>query len=563
MTVQGNMMSSSLPTGIEEVDSRRASNSIQDDHQDQIERNRQQSSSFAADDETNDPDLDTDNETTVEGQQQQRRRQQQQQQPPEKCTIQPFNDDGFSPTRDFHNTAVIQFAHSRIPRFGHTSDVTKFIIGPREDAVDYRKGLTASSIAIVAVVTTWIIVLAICKYCLRRRRVGWLAGHFRPIPPRPIPKSLELFIEESTSQQQQQDEEEAVQVQVQVQVESEVTIAAAETSTKERNTAAAVTAAADVVVVDDVTQLSSSKLMSSKQIDISENGHDVTAAAAGGCGSGSSSTSIDYGDSEQPQSSLMLETVDDMTNTNDDIIASQEENGTQEENVTQEPSFLNLLRQFADERFRRDRTKSNRSVGDELVETKQQPQIYDERYQQQQQRQKSPSISPTPSQKNLLSLIHDLDGAFHMSFSSATGNEKNATTAVPPSHSINEGNNDVVSSHDGSTRSSADASTHSTPQGRVVVDITTDIDAIAATSIVSLRTGQLTTPTHIEVDKETSRMDINSLLDTQQQQEEDQEDEIWLRHYNRIMRMHTCFRVICWWCALAVVVGSVLMIIIG
>ena len=85
----------------------------------------------------------------------------------------------------FEETSAIRWAHNNIPRFGHTSEMSALIEGSEEDGLDYVWGMIASSIAIFATFTVWLLIILILR-CLGPQRVGMWSGMIRPLPPEPI-----------------------------------------------------------------------------------------------------------------------------------------------------------------------------------------------------------------------------------------------------------------------------------------------------------------------------------------------------------------------------------------
>jgi len=135
-------------------------------------------------------------ETTMTDQNTTEQQQQQQQ-----CTIDSWtNDDFLGQPSGFQNTAAIEFVHDRIPRFGHTSNITEFIFDFVSDGEEqssssqthsYLTGVVVCCVAFAAITTFWILVLLICRFTLRdsSRSGSWLSGRCRPLPPRPRPKA--------------------------------------------------------------------------------------------------------------------------------------------------------------------------------------------------------------------------------------------------------------------------------------------------------------------------------------------------------------------------------------
>jgi hypothetical protein len=87
----------------------------------------------------------------------------------------------------FKNTDAIEFMHDAPPRFGHHSDLGRFIAGDSDDEDDYIKGLLATSIAMFCFFSVWITILLILK-CCGPKRVGFWSGRGSPLQPLP-PKS--------------------------------------------------------------------------------------------------------------------------------------------------------------------------------------------------------------------------------------------------------------------------------------------------------------------------------------------------------------------------------------
>ena len=97
----------------------------------------------------------------------------------------------------FEETSAIRWAHNNIPRFGHTSNLTALIEGSEDDGLDYVRGMIASSIAIFATFTVWLLIILILR-CLGPQRVGMWSGMIQPLPPEPIrPSDEEQIIVDS------------------------------------------------------------------------------------------------------------------------------------------------------------------------------------------------------------------------------------------------------------------------------------------------------------------------------------------------------------------------------
>jgi hypothetical protein len=88
----------------------------------------------------------------------------------------------------FENTNWILSGHNRVPRFGHTNNITSVIDGSNE-VKSYVIGLTAASIAIFAFFCVWMVTLIVLK-CMGYSVVGFCAGSVRIPPPPPTSSVL-------------------------------------------------------------------------------------------------------------------------------------------------------------------------------------------------------------------------------------------------------------------------------------------------------------------------------------------------------------------------------------
>jgi len=84
----------------------------------------------------------------------------------------------------FQEQSNAESLHSRMPRFGHTSNITVVIAGSKDDSKDYVVGLVAAAIAVFAFFVAWCIVLIVFK-CLGYKRVGFFSGHGVKLPRTP------------------------------------------------------------------------------------------------------------------------------------------------------------------------------------------------------------------------------------------------------------------------------------------------------------------------------------------------------------------------------------------
>jgi hypothetical protein len=95
----------------------------------------------------------------------------------------------------FENTAAILWMHDSPPRFGHTRDLNKLIMGSEEDGEDYVLGLVAGSIAMFCFFFVWICLLIVFKCCCGGpRRVGFWSGSMIPLNPEPVPPEAPLAV---------------------------------------------------------------------------------------------------------------------------------------------------------------------------------------------------------------------------------------------------------------------------------------------------------------------------------------------------------------------------------
>jgi hypothetical protein len=95
----------------------------------------------------------------------------------------------------FQNTRAISFFHSKIPRYGHTNNITKLMTPNDElsggEKQDYVAGLFLTSITVVFIFVAWMLCLAIMRR-LGPRQVGGWSGRLAPVTPKPIVDSPEL-----------------------------------------------------------------------------------------------------------------------------------------------------------------------------------------------------------------------------------------------------------------------------------------------------------------------------------------------------------------------------------
>jgi hypothetical protein len=77
----------------------------------------------------------------------------------------------------------------RVPRFGHTSNITLAITGSSEDVRSYVIGLSAASIAMFCFFCFWLLILVVLK-CLGYSFVGFFSGGSVRIPPPPPSTSV-------------------------------------------------------------------------------------------------------------------------------------------------------------------------------------------------------------------------------------------------------------------------------------------------------------------------------------------------------------------------------------
>lgn len=67
--------------------------------------------------------------------------------------FQTFNDGALG--NDFSNTPAIRYAHEFPHRYGHSSNLTAFVLGTEDD---YIRGLLATSVTITAILLAWILI---------------------------------------------------------------------------------------------------------------------------------------------------------------------------------------------------------------------------------------------------------------------------------------------------------------------------------------------------------------------------------------------------------------------
>lgn len=90
----------------------------------------------------------------------------------------------------FENTNWIVSGHNRVPRFGHTNNITSVIEqgSNNDDIKNYVIGLSAASIAIFSFFCLWLIIVVILK-CMGHNVVGFCSGGSVRIPPPPLTSS--------------------------------------------------------------------------------------------------------------------------------------------------------------------------------------------------------------------------------------------------------------------------------------------------------------------------------------------------------------------------------------
>jgi hypothetical protein len=86
----------------------------------------------------------------------------------------------------FENTEAIIWMHDSPPRFGHTSDLNRLIMGSDEDGKDYMLGLVAGSIAMFCFFFVWMCLLIVFK-CCGPTRLGFWRRSMLPLNPEPMP----------------------------------------------------------------------------------------------------------------------------------------------------------------------------------------------------------------------------------------------------------------------------------------------------------------------------------------------------------------------------------------
>ena len=75
----------------------------------------------------------------------------------------------------FDNTDWIVSGHNRVPRFGHSNNITSAITGSNADVRNYVIGLSAASIALFAFFILWFLILIVLKM-LGYNLVGFCSG---------------------------------------------------------------------------------------------------------------------------------------------------------------------------------------------------------------------------------------------------------------------------------------------------------------------------------------------------------------------------------------------------
>jgi hypothetical protein len=88
----------------------------------------------------------------------------------------------FQEYEPFQRIPAISLVHNVAPRFGHTANITKLILGSSEEGEDYFRGLVAGGMAVVILFVVWVVVLIVVK-CLGPKRIGWISGSRNPLPP--------------------------------------------------------------------------------------------------------------------------------------------------------------------------------------------------------------------------------------------------------------------------------------------------------------------------------------------------------------------------------------------
>lgn len=445
------------------------------------------------------------------------------------CRIRPFVEDRFSPDNTFRNTASIRFVHYQIPRFGHTSNITQFIaekLGTTtttsttvtgsstsanssngEDGGGYIRGLASCCIAIVVVAVTWMLLLFICKFCLGPSRVGWLSGRFRPLPPRPRTESSSLSLHQDKKDLEQEEDDE-----------------------------------------DNVDNQKYDGPASSGAVGKSE-------SSSFGRGDGQGSTEMDEETSRVSSSSDRVHEAEEQR------LAIGERNSVDESSSTSNQSQDYNIQEPCDNDI-----WSLLSV----------------------------------SQQNALRLIHDLDAAFHLSFTNNTtdkdsndnisnqqGKNLDTTKATDEPTTANEKDETASNARPRTRVSSSDDTSLAIPPSTAPVE-TTSLELEPTTArIKSILTGQMMSPPaevtrsyygsdrdcsdNLEDFNDSASLHLKHSYHGSQQLFCDQdkvkisreEIEAWFRRYHKIEFIRSCFRTICWFCALAVIVGTILMIIQG
>lgn len=80
--------------------------------------------------------------------------------------------------RPFQAIPAISMVHNLAPRFGNTANITKVVLGSREESREYIWGVVSGAIAMASLFFVWCILLVYFK-CRGPERYGWLSGSRR------------------------------------------------------------------------------------------------------------------------------------------------------------------------------------------------------------------------------------------------------------------------------------------------------------------------------------------------------------------------------------------------
>ena len=84
-------------------------------------------------------------------------------------------EESFTGAPDFENTVAIRWMHNNMPRFGYPRELSTLMTGTSEEQTQYKRGLIATSYAMICVFVLWSILLILFKR-MGPKKAGILSG---------------------------------------------------------------------------------------------------------------------------------------------------------------------------------------------------------------------------------------------------------------------------------------------------------------------------------------------------------------------------------------------------